>query len=58
MSDNKKTVLFDIENILHKIAVEEGQKVAELGCGNFGFFVWIKSSKNFVGNIGSLSASA
>jgi len=40
MSDNKKTVLFDIENILRKITVEEGQKVAELGCGNFGFFVW------------------
>ncbi len=40
MSDNKKTILFDIENILRKIAVEEGQRVAELGCGNFGFFVW------------------
>jgi ubiquinone/menaquinone biosynthesis C-methylase UbiE len=40
MSDNKKTVLFDIDNILRKITVEEGQKVAELGCGNFGFFVW------------------
>jgi len=40
MSDNKKTILFDIENILRKITVEEGQKVAELGCGNFGFFVW------------------
>lgn len=40
MTDNKKTVLFDIDNILRKITVEEGQKVAELGCGNFGFFVW------------------
>lgn len=40
MSDNKKTILFDIENILRKIMVEEGQKLAELGCGNFGFFVW------------------
>jgi ubiquinone/menaquinone biosynthesis C-methylase UbiE len=40
MSDNKKTVLFDIENILRKITIEEGQRVAELGCGNFGFFVW------------------
>ena len=40
MSDNKKTILFDIENILRKITVEEGQRVAELGCGNFGFFVW------------------
>ena len=40
MSDNKKTTLFDIDSILRKITVEEGQKVAELGCGNFGFFVW------------------
>ena len=40
MSDNKKTILFDIDGILRKIAIEEGQKVAELGCGNFGFFVW------------------
>lgn len=40
MSENKKTILFDIDNILRKIAVEEGQKIAELGCGNFGFFVW------------------
>jgi ubiquinone/menaquinone biosynthesis C-methylase UbiE len=40
MSNNKRTVLFDIENILRKITIEEGQKVAELGCGNFGFFVW------------------
>ena len=40
MSDNKKTILFDIDSILRKITVEEGQKVAELGCGNFGFFVW------------------
>lgn len=40
MSDNKKTTLFDIDGILRKITIEEGQKVAELGCGNFGFFVW------------------
>lgn len=40
MPENKKTILFDIDNILRKITVEEGQKVAELGCGNFGFFVW------------------
>lgn len=40
MSDNKKTILFDIDGILRKITIEEGQKVAELGCGNFGFFVW------------------
>ncbi|MFA5131670.1 MAG: methyltransferase domain-containing protein [Patescibacteria group bacterium] len=40
MSESKKTVLFDIDNILRKITVEAGQKTAELGCGNFGFFVW------------------
>lgn len=40
MSENKRTALFDIESILRKITIEEGQKVAELGCGNFGFFVW------------------
>ena len=40
MPNNKRTILFDIENILRKITIEEGQTVAELGCGNFGFFVW------------------
>lgn len=40
MPDNKKTILFDIDSILRKITIEEGQKTAELGCGNFGFFVW------------------
>lgn len=53
MSD-KKTILFDIENILRKIAVEEGQKVAELGCGNFGFFVWPLS--RLVGRRGTVYA--
>lgn len=40
MPNNKKTILFDIDTILRKMAIEEKQKVAELGCGNFGFFVW------------------
>lgn len=40
MPENKNTILFDIDGILRKISVEEGQRVAELGCGNFGFFVW------------------
>lgn len=40
MNQARKTVLFDIESILRKMSVEEKQKVAELGCGNFGFFVW------------------
>jgi len=40
MLEIKKTALFDITEILHKIAIEEKQQVAELGCGNFGFFVF------------------
>ncbi len=44
MINFKKTALFDIDKILAKIKIEAGQKVAELGCGNFGFFVfpWAK----------------
>ncbi|MGE5425499.1 MAG: class I SAM-dependent methyltransferase [Bacillota bacterium] len=37
---NPKTILFDIPGILNKIAIEEGQTVGELGCGNFGYFVF------------------
>lgn len=40
MLEIKKTALFDITAILNKISVEEKQKVAELGCGNFGFFTF------------------
>lgn len=40
MIEIKKTVLFDIAGILHKIAIGEKQRVAELGCGNFGFFAF------------------
>ena len=40
MLNTKKTVLFDIDKILAKISISERQKVAELGCGNFGFFVF------------------
>lgn len=40
MIEIKKTVLFDITGILNKIAIGEKQKVAELGCGNFGFFAF------------------
>jgi len=40
MNQAKKTALFDIDAILRKMGVEEKQSVAELGCGNFGFFVW------------------
>ncbi len=40
MLEIKKTALFDISAILNKISVEERQKIAELGCGNFGFFTF------------------
>jgi len=40
MFEINKTALFDITAILHKISVEEKQKIAELGCGNFGFFTF------------------
>jgi len=40
MSNLKGSVLFDIEQIISKMKLEEGQGVADLGCGNFGFFVW------------------
>lgn len=40
MSATKKTNLFDIQAILSKMCIGEGQRVAELGCGNFGFFVY------------------
>jgi len=36
----KKTVLFDIKAILNRIGIDDRQHVAELGCGNFGFFVF------------------
>lgn len=40
MPEIKKSGLFDINGILSKIGIDERQQVAELGCGNFGFFVF------------------
>lgn len=40
MMEIKKTVLFNIDKIINKVPVEERQVVAELGCGNFGFFTF------------------
>lgn len=54
MDSPNKTLLFDINFILHKIAIEEGQKVAELGCGNFGYFVFPLAK--LVGNHGHVFA--
>lgn len=40
MSNPSNTILFDINAILNKIAIGQGQKIGELGCGNFGYFVF------------------
>ena len=40
MNLSSKTIMFDISFILNKIKIEENQRVAELGCGNFGYFVF------------------
>ncbi|MHB8903644.1 MAG: class I SAM-dependent methyltransferase [Patescibacteria group bacterium] len=40
MLEIKKSALFDISAILSKMSIAERQRVAELGCGNFGFFVF------------------
>ncbi|MFA5155723.1 MAG: methyltransferase domain-containing protein [Patescibacteria group bacterium] len=40
MPEIKRTALFDIAAILDKMGIAERQQVAELGCGNFGFFVF------------------
>lgn len=40
MSEIKHTRLFDIPSILQRLGLTENQQTAELGCGNFGFFVF------------------
>ncbi len=40
MPNNPATKMFDINLILNKIAIKEGQTIAELGCGHFGHFVF------------------
>ncbi len=40
MKEKQRTILFDINKILNKINISNRQKVADLGCGNFGFFVF------------------
>ncbi|NCD01079.1 class I SAM-dependent methyltransferase [bacterium] len=35
---NKKNYLLNIEDIINKVPIESRQKVADLGCGNFGYF--------------------
>lgn len=40
MIETKKTVLFDINKILDRMNIVNKQKIADFGCGNFGFFVF------------------
>lgn len=40
MFQDQQMKMFDINLILHKIAIKEGDKIAELGCGHFGHFVF------------------
>lgn len=40
MIDKTTSKTFDINRILSKISLEEHQVAADLGCGNFGFFVF------------------
>lgn len=54
MLEVKKTTLFDINKIIHKIEVRQRQQVAELGCGNFGFFTFPLA--RLVGRNGSVYA--
>lgn len=51
---NNKSVLFDINFILNKISLAQREKIAELGCGNFGYFVF--PAARMVGPMGKLYA--
>jgi ubiquinone/menaquinone biosynthesis C-methylase UbiE len=52
---NKNTrVLFDINFILNKISLSEREVIAELGCGNFGYFVF--PAARLIGDKGKLFA--
>ncbi len=51
---NNKSTLFDINFILNKIALSEREKIAELGCGNFGYFVFPAARQ--IGPLGKLFA--
>jgi ubiquinone/menaquinone biosynthesis C-methylase UbiE len=53
MSKNTR-VLFDINFILNKISLSERETIAELGCGNFGYFVF--PAAKLIGDKGRLFA--
>ena len=40
MSKLNTVILFDIKSVLNKISIKERQRVAEFGCGNYGYFVF------------------
>lgn len=54
MPKNLDSKMFDINLILHKIAIKENQSIAELGCGHFGHFVF--PAAKLVGKNGILYA--
>ena len=54
MIKQQKTSLFDIDKIIDKFKAEAEQKIADLGCGNFGYFVFPLAKK--VGKNGSIYA--
>ncbi|MFP4514929.1 MAG: class I SAM-dependent methyltransferase [Parcubacteria group bacterium] len=48
--EKNKRLLLDIDSTLQEIPIEAGQKVADLGCGNFGYF--ILASAKIIGSQG------
>jgi len=52
--NNNQGSLFDINFILNKIAISAGEKIAELGCGAFGYFVF--PAAKMIGDRGKLFA--
>lgn len=49
-----ETKMFDINLILHKIAIKEKQTIAEFGCGHFGYFVF--PAAKLIGKNGTIYA--
>lgn len=51
---NNKSTLFDINFILNKMSLSQRETIAELGCGNFGYFVF--PAARLVGPLGKVYA--
>jgi ubiquinone/menaquinone biosynthesis C-methylase UbiE len=50
----QKNGLFNIDSLIDKVISSNNQKVADLGCGNFGYFVFPLAKK--IGNHGKIYA--